>query len=111
MFTAETFAELQIDVEEGVDSHLKEMAANGDKVPWWLAKKKYDFEYKFLDVRSLLNAYSPYVPFAAISRITDIRQSLLSRYANGTKNASPNQLKRIAEAIQKIGKELTAVVV
>lgn len=111
MFTAETFAELQIDVEEGIDSHLKEMAANGDKVPWWLAKKKYDFEYKFLDVRSLLNAYSPYVSFAAISRVTDIKQSLLSQYANGKKNAGPNQLKRIAEAIQKIGKELTAVVV
>lgn len=112
VFTAETFAELQIDVEEGVDSHLKEMAANGDKVPWWLAKKKYDFEYKFLDVRSLLNAYCPYfVSLAAISRVTDIKQSLLSRYAKGTKNASPNQIKRIAEAIQKIGKELTAVVV
>ena len=111
VFTADTFAELQIEVEEGIDSHIKRMAANGEKVPWWLDKKKYDFEYKFLDVRSLLNAYSPYVPFAAISRVTDIKQSLLSRYAKGTKNASANQLKRIAEAIQKIGKELTVVVV
>ena len=111
VFSAETFAELQIEVEEGIDSHIKGMAASGDKVPWWLAKKKYEFEYKFLDVRSLLNAYSPYVPFSAISRVTDIKQSLLSRYAKGTKNASPNQLKRIAEAIQKIGKELTVVVV
>lgn len=111
VFTAETFAELQIDVEEGIDSHLKEMAANGDKVPWWLAKKKYDFEYKFLDARSLLNAYCPYyVSLAAISRVSDIKQNLLSQYANGQKNAGPNQLKRIVEAIQIIGKELSVVV-
>ena len=111
VFTAETFAELQIEVEEGIDSHIKGLAANGDKVPWWLAKKKYEFEYKFLDAKSLLNAYSPYVSFATISRVTDINQNLLSRYAKGQKNASPSQLKRITEAIQKIGKELTSVVV
>ena len=111
VFVADTFAELQIEVEEGIDSHIKGMAANGDKVPWWLAKKKYEFEYKFLDAQSLLNAYSPYIPFSTISRVTDINQNLLSRYAKGTKKASPNQLKRIAEAIQKIGKELTVVVV
>ena len=36
---------MQIEVEEGIDSHIKGLAANGDKVPWWLAKKKYEFEY------------------------------------------------------------------
>ena len=111
VFTAETFAELQIEVEEGIDSHIKGMAANGDKVPWWLAKKKYEFEYKYLDVQSLLNAYSPFISLVAINRATGINQNLLSRYAKGTKKASPNQLKRIAEAIHKIGKELSTVVV
>lgn len=111
VFSAEAFAELQIEVEEGIDSYIKGLSANGDKVPWWLAKKKYDFEYKFLDARSLLNAYSTYVSLVAISRVTGINQNLLSRYAKGTKNASQNQLKRIAEAIQIIGKELTSVVV
>lgn len=110
-FTADTFAELQIEVEEGIDSHIKGMVANGDKVPRWLAKKKYEFEYNFSDATSLLNAYSPYVTLAAINRVTGINQNLLSRYANGQKNASSTQLKRIAEAIQKIGRELTAVVV
>ena len=110
-FTANTFAELQIEVEEGIDSHIKGMVAKGDKVPWWLAKKKYEFEYKFLDATSLLNAYSPYVTLAAINRVTGINQNLLSRYAKGQKNASSTQLKRIAEAIQKIGRELTTIVV
>ncbi len=110
-FTANTFAELQIEVEEGIDSHIKGMVAKGDKVPWWLVKKKFEFEYKFLDATSLLNAYSPYVTLAAINRVTGINQNLLSRYAKGQKNASSTQLKRIAEAIQKIGRELTTIVV
>ena len=111
VFAGDTFAELRIAVEEGIDSHIKGMVANGDKVPWWLTKKKYEFEYKFFDATSLLNAYSPYVTFAAINRVTGINQNLLSRYAKGQKNASSTQLKRIAEAIQKIGRELTAIVV
>ena len=111
VFTSETFAKLQIDVEEEIDSHIKGMVANGDKVPWWLAKKKYEFEYKFHNGKSLLNAYSPYISLAAISRVSGINQNLLSQYAKGQKNASSTQLKRIAEAIQKIGRELTAVVV
>ena len=110
VFTSETFAKLQIDVEEEIDSHIKGMVANGDKVPWWLAKKKYEFEYKFHNGKSLLNAYSPYISLAAISRVSGINQNLLSQYAKGLKNAGPNQLKRITEAIQKIGKALTAVV-
>ena len=111
VFTSETFAKFQIDVEEEIDSYIKGMVAHGDKVPWWLAKKNYEFQYKFHNGKSLLNAYSPYISLAAISRVSGINQNLLSQYAKGQKNASSTQLKRIAEAIQKIGRELTAVVV
>ncbi|MBR1503767.1 MAG: helix-turn-helix transcriptional regulator [Prevotella sp.] len=107
--TADRFEELQIDVENGFDSYMKEMAADGNKVPWWLKKKKYEFEYNFLDARSLLNAYSPYISLAAISRASGINQNLLSQYAKGIKKARENQLKRIVNAIHIIGKELTAV--
>ena len=111
VFTADRFEELQIDVEDGFDSYIKEMDANGVKVPRWLKKKKYEFEYHFLDARSLLNAYSPYIlTLAAISRISGINQNLLSQYAKGLKKARANQLNRITDAIQKIGKELTVVV-
>ena len=107
--TADRFEELQIDVENGFDSYMKEMAADGNKVPWWLKKKKYELEYNFLDARSLLNAYSPYISLAAISRASGINQNLLSQYAKGIKKARENQLKRIVNAIHIIGKELTAV--
>ena len=111
VYTADNFDELQIEVEEGLGSHIKVMIAEGNKVPWWLVKKEYEFEYKFLDAKSLLNAYSPYISLAAISRASGINQNLLSQYAKGLKNAGPNQLKRITDTIYKIGKELTAIVV
>ena len=110
VFTANNFDELQIEIIDGFDSHIKRMVADGNKVPWWLVKKDYEFEYKFLDATSLLKAYNTYISLAVISRITGINQNQLSQYANGLKKARPNQLKRIAEAIQKIGKDLTTVV-
>lgn len=111
VFSAITFDELQIDIKDGLDSHFKEVVADGDEIPLWLVNKAYEFEYKFLDAASLLNAFSPYISLAAISRVSGINQNQLSQYANGLKIARPNQLKRIMEAIHKIGKELTAVVV
>ena len=63
-----------------------------------------------MDARSLLNAYGQYLSFAAISRVSGIAQSLLSLYANGKKEPSAHQLERIVDAINKIGKELMAVV-
>lgn len=110
VFTANNFEELQIEIIDGFNSHIKKIIADGNKVSQWLVKKEYEFEYKFLDATSLLKAYNTYISLAVISRISGINQNLLSQYANGLKKARPNQLKLIAEAIQKIGKNLTAVV-
>lgn len=111
VFTASTFAELQIEVEEHLDSHINRMVAEGNNVPQWFVNKDYEFEYKFLDAVSLLNAYTPYITLAAISRASGINQSQLSQYAIGLKKAGPKQMKRIMDAIHKIGKELTAAVI
>ncbi len=110
-FTADTFDELKNTIKDGFDSHINVMASKGKKMPLWLLNKKYDFEYKYLDAASMLNAYTPYISLAAISRVSGINQNQLSQYANGLKKARPNQIKRIMEAIHKIGKQLMAAVV
>ena len=110
VFTAETFMGLQKEIEKCFDSVIKVMASDAKSVPSWLENKEYTFEYRFLDATSLLRAYSPYVSLAAISRVSGINQNQLSQYANGLKKARPDQVKRILEAIRKIGNELTAVV-
>lgn len=111
ILVADTFVDLQIEIEGKLDSYIKVMVAEGNKVPRWLVQKEYELEYKFLDAASILKAYSPYISLAAISRVSKINQSLLSQYAKGIKRARPNQIIRIMEAIRKIGKELVAVVV
>ena len=110
VFTAETFMGLQKEIEKWFDSVIKVMASDGKSVPCWLENKEYTYEYKFLDATSLLRAYSPYVSLAAISRVSGINQNQLSQYANGLKKARPDQVKRILEAIRKIGNDLTAAV-
>ena len=50
VFTAETFVDLQIDVEASLAFHIERLVANGNEVPQWLKNKEYEFEYKFLDV-------------------------------------------------------------
>lgn len=110
MFTADTFAELQEEAKVSLEFHVKDLIADGVDVPDWLRDKVYEFEYKFMDARALLTAYSQYVSLAAISHVSGISQSQLSLYANGKKKASPRQVDRIANAINKIGKELMALV-
>ncbi len=107
---ADTFLELQDVVIARLGSHVERMVKDGVEVPQWLRNKTYEFQYRFLDARSLLQAYGQYLSLATISRVSVVNQSLLSLYANGKKNASPHQLERIVYAINKIGKELMAVV-
>ena len=111
VFIGDTFVDLQIEIDKGLDSYIKGMGKDGDEMPLWFKDKKYEFEYKFHDARSLLNAYNTYISLAAISRVSDINQNLLSQYANGIKNARPYQMERIIDAIHKIGKELMATVI
>ncbi|MCR5043901.1 MAG: helix-turn-helix transcriptional regulator [Bacteroidaceae bacterium] len=105
VLTANTFAELQKEARNTMKKLVKALDKAGHKVPWWLRNEKYEFEYKFLDARSLLNAYSPYISHAVISKTSEINPSLLSQYAKGLKKAGPNQLRRITDAINKIVKK------
>ena len=102
---AGTFPELQEKARKCLVSHVKTEEEKGTDMSQWLSDGQYEFQYKFKDARSLLTAYVPYLTLAAISRASGIDQSLLSLYANGKKKPRPHQLERIADAINRIGKE------
>lgn len=108
LFTANKLCDLQNEVKESFCFHMNEKIKNGEDVPSWFAKEEYEFEYNFHDATSLLKAYTPFLSLAAISRASGINESLLSQYANGLKKARPQQIKRILDALHKIGKELMA---
>lgn len=110
VFTAKTFAEIQEEAKEMLDSHLRCMQEDGDNVPQWWIDGDYAFEYNLVDATTVLRAYEPYVSLAAISRATGINQHQLSHYANGLKQPRPQQRQRIIDGIHKIGRTLMAVV-
>ena len=107
--TNKTFAGLKRAVSEAVAFHVEGMAADGDKVPAWLADGDYRFEWE-LTPAALLRSVEPYVTIAAIARATGINEQLLSHYANGLKKPREAQRERIVEGLHKIGEEILSVV-
>lgn len=109
VFTARSFDEVQEEARETLSFHVEGLLADGDNVPGWLRDGDYEIEYTFADAETLLHAFLPYVPLAAISRVSGINQGLLSHYANGVKRPRPEQRRRIVDALHKIGRRLEAV--
>ena len=109
-FSAESFKKLQEMVKEHFEFLSKQIISNDYIILQWLRYGQYDVKYKFMDARSLLNAYRDYLSLKTISNVSGINQTLLSLYANGKKKARHHQLSRIVNAINKIGKELDLVV-
>lgn len=110
LFSAESFKKLQEMVKEHFEFLSKQIISNDYIILQWLRYGQYDVKYKFMDARSLLNAYRDYLSLKTISNVSGINQTLLSLYANGKKKARHHQLSRIVNAINKIGKELDLVV-
>ncbi|EEY84075.1 CopG family transcriptional regulator [Parabacteroides distasonis] len=108
--TADTFESLQKAIEETLRFHVDGMIEDGDNVPQWLLDGDYEFEYKYLDIATLLKVCESYSSLTAISRASGINQRQLSHYVNGVKKPRPNQRQRIIDGIHKIGKELIAIV-
>lgn len=71
-------------------------------------KGDFTIVYKF-DIESFLNYYRKIFTNAALERLTGINQKQLQHYASGLKKPRPAQVKKISEAIHKLGKELTMV--
>jgi DNA-binding transcriptional regulator YdaS (Cro superfamily) len=62
---------------------------------------EYNFE-SFFDFYKVINV-------KALSELIGMNQSLLAQYIKGIKKLSPAQTKRILEAVQQIGRELSDV--
>lgn len=109
VFTAPTFDALQKEAKESLDFHVEGLLEDGEDVPEWLRNGNYEFVYNYMDIATMLKAYSPYITLAAISRATGINQVLLSHYANGLKKPRERQVERIVNGLHKIGSELNAI--
>lgn len=91
--------EVQYSVEESIEIQ-KELGNISDV--------KYEFIYKF-DTESFLKYFKGIFTMAALERLTGINQRQLAHYAAGLKKPRAAQVKKIEDALHKLGKELTAL--
>ena len=71
---------------------------------------KGDFSIEFkMDVKSLLNVYSGIFTKAGMERLTGINQKQLWHYAKGRSVPRRSQVKKIEDAIHRLGRELQSV--
>jgi predicted RNase H-like HicB family nuclease len=73
-----------------------------------ILRADYKLVYRF-DSESLLNYYKGIFSNAALERITGINQRQIQHYAAGLKKPREAQLKKIENALHKLGSELMAV--
>jgi predicted RNase H-like HicB family nuclease len=105
--TATTFEQLKVEVERGIEFHIKGMKADNDPVPA-IFEKPYSLKFKW-DVESLLFYYDGIITRATLERLTGINQRQLGHYATGRSKPRPMQQKRIEQALHKLGNELISV--
>lgn len=105
--TADTFEELQNEVQSGVEFHLEGLMEDGDSVPE-VFQSDYEFVYKW-DIESLLDYYRGIISFSALERLTGINQTQLGHYAAGRSKPRKKQIEKLEKGLHKLGEELTAI--
>ncbi len=89
---------------------LKQNMVEALNLYYYKSGKKIDADHikVLLDLPQFFSFYKVINAKALAERI-GMNQSLLSQYITGTKKPSSSQTKRILEAVQQVGKELSAV--
>lgn len=105
--TADTFAELKKEVQEGINFHLEGLREDNDPIPSEF-NGEYELEYKW-EVKSLMWYYNHVITRSALSKLTGINERQLGHYATGKSKPRPEQVKKIEAAFHQLGKELQAV--
>ena len=103
----DTLSEVRHSLEEGVDV-LKEACLDfGNPVPEPI---RGDYEIVFrMDTRSFLQMYCKIFTKSALERLTGINQKQLWHYANGLSTPRPAQVRKMQEALHRLGQELISL--
>lgn len=95
-------------LRESIDFYVECAIEDGVDFPPILSDEKAVVLYKF-DIRSLLAHYQSIFSLASLQSITGINQRQLWHYAAGRSNPRPRQARKIVEALNHLGKELSSL--
>ena len=105
--TGATIEEIESHLKEAVDVFVESCRELGCEVPEAL-QGEYQIAFT-MDVKSLLNLYRKIFTKAGLERLTGINQKQLWHYANGTSVPRTAQVRKIENALHRLGSELLAV--
>ena len=107
--TNKTFSGLQKDTIESVRFQIEGCLQDGDQLPDDIKSGNYTLVFE-KRISALLHEVQQYTTLSALSRVTGIRQSQLSHYANAVSQPRPMQRSRIIEGLHKIGEYCLTIV-
>jgi len=105
--TGATIEEIESHLKEAVVVFVESCQELGCEIPEVL-QGEYQIAFT-MDVKSLLNLYRKIFTKAGLERLTGINQKQLWHYANGTSAPRTAQVRKIENALHRLGSELLAV--
>jgi len=102
-----TLEEVRQSLKEGLVVLKEACEELGNPVPEEL-KGPYEIVFR-MDTRSFLQMYCKIFTKSALERLTGINQKQLWHYANGLSTPRPAQVKKIENALHKLGRELISL--
>lgn len=95
------------EAKKGAAEGLRQYIENNVEIPEVL-QEEYEIEYR-MDVQSMMEYYKGIFTKAAFERLTGINQKQIQHYATGHRKPKAVTLKKMEEALHKLGNELLTV--
>lgn len=103
----ETWSEVRKNMYLAIEAHLEYLQDDPVEIPECL-EGDYYLEFK-LDVQTFFEWFGDAMGQTALAQISGLNKNLISQYANGIKNPSQKQLKKIEIALHNLGKDLLSI--
>ena len=102
----DTVSQLKKDLRKGVQFHIEGLYEDERKD--WM-NDRYDFQFIFKDIPSLVDAYSGLINQNSLARIAGINEGQMRQYASGIKHPTKRTLDRIESGLKNYALELQSV--
>lgn len=103
----DTLEEIKANLSEALEVYIEASEEMGCKIPDFL-KGEYEIQFS-MDVKSLLEYYEGVFTKAGLERLTGINQKQLWHYAKGLSHPRRAQVKKIENALHRLGAELSSI--
>jgi predicted RNase H-like HicB family nuclease len=99
----DTFELLKRDLPEGLRFHIEGLYPE-ERRDWM--NDVFEFEFKFLDVPSFIEAHQRFLNQSSLARIVGINEGQMRQYAAGVKHPTRKTLERMEAGIKQYASEL-----